>query len=252
MADLSLEAEIDLLPTDRGGRRGPVGTGFRPALWFGETGPGGEPELHSVILCLKRGSEVAPGGHGEVLLSPLAYEAWPQVKPGTHFDVYDAGRHVGTGLLHTAPTPSAAEPELRKALTDALEEWVVERFGERVTRRPRLGGRLEPDLIAWFNDDEGKRHGLVAEVVARKPRKEDVDRLARMMQLHGASLGVVVALHEPTAATLDAIYRHGTVALSRDLWVPRIRVVTTRDLARDNVQLLPSKRQPEALELLAA
>lgn len=252
VADLSLEAEIDLLPTERGGRRRSLRSGARPALWFGETGPSGEPELHSAILRLRRGDHLAPGERGEVIISPLAYETWPRVKPGTHFDIYDAGRAVGAGMLRTTPSRSVAQPELRRALGSALEEWLVERFGERVVHRPRLGTRLEPDLIAWFDDDQGERHALIAEVVAKRPGKRDVDRLARMIRHHSASLGLLVALDEPSAATLDAIYRHGTVALSPELAAPRIRVVTTRDLARDDIDLLPTKWQPEALELLAA
>lgn len=252
MADLSLDAEIDLMPTKRGGKRRLVRSGFRPALWFGDTGPSGEPELHSAILRLKRVDQLAPGERGEVVLSPVAYETWPDVKPGTHFDVYDAGRAVGTGILRTTPTSAVAEPELHKAVSSAFEEWVLERFADRVARRPRLGKRLEPDVIAWFDDDEGNRHTLIAEIVARRPARRDVDRLARMMRHHGASLGLVVALDEPSAATLDAIYRHGTVALPPEKRVPRIRVITTRDLARNHIDLLPAKRQPKAIELLAA
>lgn len=251
MADLSLEAEIDLLPTERGGRRGPVFSGYRPALWFGETGPSGEPELHSAMLRLPRAQQLGPGERGHVLITPLAYETWPPVRPGTRFDVYDAGRAVGAGVLRSTPTRSVAESELRTALHSAFEEWVLGRFGARVERRPRVGQRFEPDLIAWFDDDEGKGHILVAEVVARRPGRKDVDRLARMMDHHGASLGLVVAFDDPSATTLDAIYHHGTVTLARGHWAPRIRVVTSRDLARDDIDLLPTKWQPAALELHA-
>lgn len=252
MADLLLEADVDLLATERGGRRGPVLSGYRPALWFGDTGPTGEPELHSAILRLAESHELAPGERARVLITPLAYESWPRVKPGTPFDIYDAGRAVGTGSLRTIPSRAWAESELRMALHNALEEWVLERFGERVSRRAREGHRREPDLMAWFDDDEGNRHLLVAEVVARRPGRRDVDRLARMMQQLNASLGLVVAFDEPSAATLDAIYRHGTITLPRGLRAPRIRVVTSRDLARNEIELVPTKRQPESLELSAA
>lgn len=252
VADLSLEADIDLLPTEDGGRSGPVVSGYRPGLWFGETGPTGEPELHSTVLRLTRGHELAPGERGLVLITPLAYETWPHVRPGTRFDVYDAGRAIGAGSLRTIPSRSGAQSELRLALHRALEEWVLERFGERVSLRPRLGKRLEPDLIAWFDDDEGNRHLLVAEVVARKPGRRDVDRLARMMDQHSASLGLVVAFDEPSAAALDAIYRHGTVVLPRNLLAPKIRVVTSRDLTQNGLDLVPTKRQPEALQVVVA
>jgi hypothetical protein len=52
-------------------------------------------------------------------------------------------------------------------------------------------------------------------------------------------------------ATLDAFYRHGTITLPRDLQAPRISAVTSRDLA-SNIDLVPTKRQPESLEPNAA
>lgn len=252
MAEFALDAEIDLLPTEQGGRRGPVRNGFRPAVWFGETAPTGEPALHSVVLRLGAGQDLAPGQRGEVLISPLAYETWPDVRAGTHFDLYEAGRVIGGGLLRATPTRSLSEPELRRALLNALEEWVLERFGEQVERRPRLGKRFEPDLLAWFDDDDGERHALIGEIVARKPARRDVDRLARMMEYHGASFGLLVALDEASAATLDAIHGYGTVALPSEAPVPRIRIVTTRSLVRERVELLPKKRKPTSLQLLAA
>ena len=252
MAELSLKADIDLLPTERGGRRRSVRDGYRPALWFGETAPSGEPELHSALVRLQGGRELLPGQRGRVTIHPLAYETWPQVKPGLRFDLFDSGRAIGRGAIRSSLKQSAAEPELRRALSNALEEWVRERFGERVARRPRLGEPLEPDLIARFDDDEGRSHALIAEVIARRPGKRDIDRLARMMERHSASLGLIVTLEEPTAASLDAIYQHGTIALSGDLWVPRIRIVTTHDIVRENIELLPTKRQPQELELRAA
>lgn len=158
---------------------------------------------------------------------------------------------VGTGALLSAPTRGAAEVELLAAVTGAFEEWAHERFGGLVARRARSGRRLEPDLLARF-DDGGKRHLLVGELVAGRPAARDVHRLVRMMRRHGASLGLVVALDEPSAAALEAIYLQGTLTLAGGLRAPRIRVVTTRDLVRDDVELLPTRRRPEALELLVA
>lgn len=252
MADLSLEAEIHLLSTAEGGRRGVIRSGYRPSLWFGETSPRGEPELHSVLVQLHEREELLPGQRSSASIFPLAYETWPQVRPGMRFDLFDGGRSIGTGALRSTPAPSIAEPELRRALNSALEEWVIERFGDRVVRRPRLGEPLEPDLIAHFDDDEGHRHVLIAEVIAKKPRTRDVERLVRMMARHDALLGVIVALDDPSAVILDAIYQHGTVALLGDLRAPKIRVVTTRDLARGYIALLPTTQLPQEIALLAA
>jgi hypothetical protein len=247
MADLSIDAEIDLLPTERGGRRRPILNGFRPALWFGDTGPTGEPELHSAIVRLKRGNHLDPGKRGAVLIAPVAYETWPRLREGAHFDVYDAGRSIGSGVLATAPGKLFAEPELRRAVGSAFEQWAIDRFGDRVERAPRLGTPLEPDVIARFTDADGTVHVLVAEIVARRPVIRDVERLARMMERTNASLGWIVASDSPSPHALDAIYRHGTVALAPGVSTPRIRVVTSRDLARNTIDLLPAKQAPDEL-----
>jgi hypothetical protein len=249
VADLSFEAEIALLSTDRG-RRSAVSSGYRPALWFGETAANGEPELHSAVLRVVGDGKVEPGERGDVLLRPLAFETWPQVRPGMHFDIFDAGQAVGTGTLRAVPTPASARAGLRDALGSALEEWLVERFGDPVGRRARRGKR-EPDLIGWF-DDMGRRHAFIAEIKVGRPGRPDVDRLARMMAEQDASFGIIVALDQPSAAALDVIRDHGTIMLSHEVRVPRIRVLTARDLARGDVDLLPRKQRPQALELLAA
>jgi hypothetical protein len=44
----------------------------------------------------------------------------------------------------------------------------------------------------------------------------------------------------------------GTVALSGDLRAPKVRVVTTRDLARGYIGLLPTTQLPQEIALLAA
>ena len=252
MSELSLDAEVEVEP--RGDVSGPhwLVSGARPALWFGETGPGGEPELHSVLLRLVDRNRLRAGERGEARIVPLAFETWPDVKPGMRFDIYDGTRRTGAGRLTTTPATSGAHGDLRKGLADAFEEWVVERFGDRVAHRERLEGRLAPDFVVWFDDDSGARQSLVGEVIARRPTRKDVERLARMIKHRGAALGILLALDDPNAATLDAIYDHGLVALPGGLRAPRIRVVTAREIAHDAIDLLPSKRQPRALELHAA
>jgi len=247
-----LDAEIGLEEVPDSGARATLQDGSRPSLWLGETGPDGEPQPHSVVLRLPGGGRLPPGEPVAVRLAPLAFETWPEVRAGTRFDVLDGPHLVGRGRLTASPASSVGEDGLRRALADAFEEWVTERFGDRVARRPRPHSRPAPDFVVRFSDDAGRQHALLGEVVAHRPRRRDVERLAHMMERHGAPLGIVVALDEPSASTLDAIYAQGTTAMSAGVRVPRIRVVTARDLARDAVELLPRKRRPEALELLAA
>lgn len=135
MSELALDAEMQLFPTARGGRQGPVRNGYRPALWFGETAPTGEPELHSVLVRPRGKEALQPGELANVELLPIAFETWPPLKEGARFDVIDAGRTVGAGTLRASPSQAATAAELRKALSHAIEEWVTERFGDRVDRR---------------------------------------------------------------------------------------------------------------------
>jgi len=165
--------------------------------------------------------------------------------------VFEGGTHVARGRLHAAPQQAATQPELRRALYAALEEWVVERFGDRVVRGHRVG-KMQPDLIATFRDETGASHLLIGEVVARRPAVKDVQRLRAIMHDVNATLGFLVGLDEPLAHTWNAIVAEGGLELSRGVWTPRVRVMTTRDLARGDVELLPSHQAPERLELLAA
>lgn len=252
MPELDLEAEIDLLPTEAGGRRRQIRSGYRPALWFGETSPTGEPALHSALLTLAEGDNLAPGERGKVRITPLAWETWPKVDSGTQFDLFDAGRQVGSGSFVSSPWDTASEEQVRRALHSALEEWVIERFSDRVTRSPRSGGKQRPDLLARFHDDAGAGHLLVGEVIGRRPMAEDVERLARIMSELGASLGLIVCLEDPPAHTWSAVYHQGKLQLPGGLWMPRIRLITTRELVRGDVDLLPAHTAPEELELVAA
>jgi hypothetical protein len=246
-----LDADIELLPSDAGGKRRSIRSGYRPLLWFGETGPAGEPDLHSALLRLRRRGSLAPGDKGSVVVTPLAWETWPHVTRGTEFDIFDGGHYVGRGVLTSSPQESLSELEVRRALNRALEEWVVERFPNRVTRTSRVAGRRQPDLLARFKDENEVGHLLVAEVVGRRPTALDVDQLVELMADLDASLGLLVGVDEPTPETWNAVYRQGRLELPGGLWIPRLRVLTTRDLAREDVDLLPERRAPDELELLA-
>lgn len=250
MPDLNLDGEFDLLPTDVGGRRRPIRSGYRAALWFGKTAPAGRPQLHSAMVTLREVDELAPGDSAKVVLAPLALETWPAVTTGVRFEVFEGGRHVGGGRLHFAPQ-AATQPQLRRALHATLEEWVVERFGDRVVRGPRVDS-LQPDLIASFGDQSGMARLLVGEVVGGRPTVKDVRHLTAVMRHLEATLGLLVGLDEPSAHTRSAVVAEGGVELPGGHWTPRVRVITTRELARADAQLLPSQEAPERLELLAA
>jgi len=246
-----LEGSIQLLPKDASGRLSAIRSGYRPGLWFGETGPTGEPHLHSAILDLVGLDELAPGEKAHVRVRPIALETWPEIEAGAPFDLFEGHRRIGTGTLAQTPASAMTEPQLRHALNEALEEWVIDQFGDRVVHRPRVAGRRQPDLIARFADSSGEQHLLVGEVLSSTPRSSDIHRLTKLMHERHALLGLIVALDPPPPFALRQLYRCGTVRVDAELSVPRIRWITTRDLALGNIDLLPRKRRPLELELAA-
>jgi uncharacterized membrane-anchored protein len=251
MDDLTLRARLNLWPRNRGGRKGPIRTGYRPALWFGDTAATGELVLHSCVVRLLRREAAQPGDTVQVDVVPIAIETWPKVTEGTRFDVFEGTRPVGRGELLTAPRNEALSAELRRSLALALEDWVTERFGSKVERTTHGNGRMRPDLIGWFEDHRGERQSIVVEVVARKPGKRDVERLARLMDAQRALLGLILALDEPSQAARAAAYEHGSVDLGSGHHVSKIRMLTSRDLVRRDIELLPGA-EPEELQLAAA
>jgi len=250
MPDLDFDGELELFPTAAGGRRRPIRTGYRASLWFGETGPTGQPALHSGLVTLQEDSELAPGESADVRVAPLAWESWPHGTTRTRFELFEGGHHVGRGVLRDALLAAESQPEIRRALHATLEEWVLERFADRVIRHPRLGKR-RPDLVAIFRDRSGVEHRLAGEVVARRPVVGDVQHLVALMHEVGATLGLIVGLDEPSGETWDAVVAQGGIELPGFVWTPRVRVTTTRQLAGGETELLPGHETPERLELIA-
>ena len=59
---LVLRLELDLAPSDRGGRRRPVTDGYRASLSFGRRRRDVEPVVHDAVVVLEDADAVAPGG----------------------------------------------------------------------------------------------------------------------------------------------------------------------------------------------
>jgi ribosomal-protein-serine acetyltransferase len=61
---LVLRLSLDLVASDRGGRRRPVVDGYRASMSFGQRRRGVEPIVHDAIVVLEHGSMLAPGQRG--------------------------------------------------------------------------------------------------------------------------------------------------------------------------------------------
>lgn len=91
--NVMFEADIELLPTDKGGRHRYIADGYRGALSFGPD----FGELHDVLM--RFDGEIQPGEHRRVILLPLAFETWLEIETGTEFDLREGKRVIGHGVF---------------------------------------------------------------------------------------------------------------------------------------------------------
>ena len=97
---LTISATIYFLPPEEGGRKTPIFSGYRPALYFGEKQTDG-------AIMLLSGERVVPGTECEVLIHLLHPEhVGDALKPLAPFEAKEGSRVVGRG--HVLCTPSAA------------------------------------------------------------------------------------------------------------------------------------------------
>jgi hypothetical protein len=64
VASVVLRVELDLVATDRGGRRRPLKDGYRASMSFGRRRRDVEPVVHDAVLVLEDTDELAPGERG--------------------------------------------------------------------------------------------------------------------------------------------------------------------------------------------
>lgn len=82
MTRLVFSVRVSLLPTELGGRKGPIfATDYRPSWNLGNTWLG-EPTINDGRLILDEGSRIEPGREGLARLEPLAPEFWGIVHVG--------------------------------------------------------------------------------------------------------------------------------------------------------------------------
>jgi translation elongation factor EF-Tu-like GTPase len=97
MSQRAVTARLVLLPTTKGGRSGPLLSGYRSLLRFEgtEVDFGFEVELDPEA----ESSGIAPGAFGTGRLSFWATEHLPVVVPGQRFELREGTRVVGHGMI---------------------------------------------------------------------------------------------------------------------------------------------------------
>ena len=88
---------LSLVPTAEGGRQGPIFSGYRGALSFGEHRDDGLEVHYDAVTVLDTTDELAPGESGEVTIHLVSADLFPheRLTPGGMFDVKEGHRVVG-------------------------------------------------------------------------------------------------------------------------------------------------------------
>lgn len=136
---LELRTQFQLLPTEQGGRRRPIVSGYRPDWDLGNTWLG-EPTINGGQVLLLGVDELRPGDACEVRIEPLAPEFWCAVRVGSVIATREGSRVVGhaTVLAVGFPVSGFSLPVGRFA----AQAWQYCAFVEQQAQALGLDDRL--------------------------------------------------------------------------------------------------------------
>jgi hypothetical protein len=101
-----IRARLRLLTADEGGRRTPIGSGYRSHWAFP---PDVHDERHDAPLTLESGPDnwLDPSEETTVRLHPLLPDLWPPVAPGLRLTMLEGARVVGVAKVVQVVAPAA-------------------------------------------------------------------------------------------------------------------------------------------------
>lgn len=120
---LVLRLSLDLVPSDRAGRRRPLADGYRASMSFGQRRRGIEPVVHDAIIVLEHASTLAPGQQGMARAWVLMPEELPRsVSVGSVFTLLEGDRIVARAEILAMCSDATPHPleDLRAAKTRRL------------------------------------------------------------------------------------------------------------------------------------
>jgi hypothetical protein len=85
-------AEVSLLPTEQGGRRLPIHSGYRASFTLPKHGAGDRVDGQ---LLFSGPDEIGPGQVGLVDIRPLVPEHWSSVAAGSDLPLWEGIRQIG-------------------------------------------------------------------------------------------------------------------------------------------------------------
>ena len=106
-----LRIELELVPTDRGGRRRPLADGYRASMSFGRRRRDVEPIVHDAVLVLEDAAELAPGRSALARAWVLSPDELPRtLAAGSVFTLLEHDRIVGRAEVREVLADAAPYP----------------------------------------------------------------------------------------------------------------------------------------------
>ena len=123
-ASVVLRLELDLAPTDRGGRRRPLADGYRGSMSFGRRRRGIEPIVHDAVVVLEDADTLLPGAAGVVRAWVISPDELPRsLAPDDVVTLLENDRIVGRARVLELLSDSTPQPlrDLAAAKARALD-----------------------------------------------------------------------------------------------------------------------------------
>ncbi len=87
-----------MLPSERGGRRAPISSGYRCNCWIGSI-EDGERRYNDATFYLLDVDRLGPGERGRVRVEPHLPEAWSNLAKGLRIELCEGRRVVGIATV---------------------------------------------------------------------------------------------------------------------------------------------------------
>lgn len=204
-----------LLPTEEGGRRAPVRSGYRPGFWLGLS-TNHMPMLHDAAVTLVGTQTLSPGETGVAELAPVVDEPWMQVANGQTLPCYEGSRLIGDAIVMIdGPSGNGRRPAVRQLAPARFERLVSVLASTRENSQRHeleLGDRSALDFVV----SSGARIiGYQVRSGRKAPPIDDLqDTFAGLADARGVNSLRVVSQFDPPAV---ALHQMRSVATQLDI-----------------------------------
>jgi hypothetical protein len=119
-ARIVFTAHLRLVPTDKGGRKSPIRSNYRPSFDLGGMWQG-LPTLNDGRVMLVEREELAPDEEGTIRIEPLSEEFWGAIRSGMTIAMQEGARVVGWATISEVTRAEGFSPAVATFVCHARE-----------------------------------------------------------------------------------------------------------------------------------